>query len=78
MPTNRSHPLRLRLLLSSTAVVVSILGALLMSSRELPILLSLGLALVAAFALIDVAGILSLRHSPQKSQAGGQRLHRRP
>jgi hypothetical protein len=62
MPSESTGPLGLRLVLSSAAMAVATVGAVVFALLGLPQILVVGLSLVAAAALIDVAGILSARH----------------
>ena len=62
LPTETRPPLDLRLVLSSAAMLVAAVGAIVLALLGLPQLLVAALALLAAVALIDVAGILSARH----------------
>lgn len=69
MPTPESTgSLRLRLVLSSAALAVSATGAVMLALLSLPQILVLGLALLAAVALTDVAAILSAGHDPRLSR----------
>ena len=58
-------PLTLRLVLSSAALAVSVAGAVILALLGLPQILVLGLALVTAVALTDVAAIVSAGRGPR-------------
>jgi hypothetical protein len=70
MPNSPEHPAAtLRLVLSSAALIASAGGAVILALLELPQLLTLALALIAALALIDLAGTITTQQADDRSTA---------
>jgi hypothetical protein len=68
-PQSTATP-NLRVLLSAAAFLVCAVSAVVLALAGVPNLLVVGLALLAAFALIDVAGALTCRSLPRTIARG--------